>query len=206
MACLGVVLGLIGLDSINAQPRLTFGRMELIDGIGLVPVVMGLFGVAEVLFNIERSLKREIVVAKITQHAAEQATTGRRARRRSAAARSSASSSASLPGGGAVIASFASYAIEKRLSSNAGALRQGRDRGRRRSRSRQQRGGRRRLHSADDARHPAERGDGAPARRVHHPRAAAGSADDRRRTRSCSGASSPACTSATSCCWCSTCR
>ena len=42
MACTGVVLGLIGLDSITAQPRLTFGRLELIDGIGLVPVVMAL--------------------------------------------------------------------------------------------------------------------------------------------------------------------
>jgi putative tricarboxylic transport membrane protein len=51
MACIGVVLGLVGLDSITAQPRLTFGRIELIDGIGLVPVVMGLFGVAEVLTN-----------------------------------------------------------------------------------------------------------------------------------------------------------
>ena len=37
MACIGIVLGLIGLDSITAQPRLTFGRLELIDGIGLVP-------------------------------------------------------------------------------------------------------------------------------------------------------------------------
>jgi putative tricarboxylic transport membrane protein len=54
MACVGVVLGLVGLDSITAQPRLTFGRLELIDGIGLVPVVMGLFGVAEVLINIEQ--------------------------------------------------------------------------------------------------------------------------------------------------------
>lgn len=34
VACIGVVLGLIGLDSITAQPRLTFGRLELIDGIG----------------------------------------------------------------------------------------------------------------------------------------------------------------------------
>ena len=54
MACIGIVLGLIGLDSITAQPRLTFGRMELIDGIGLVPMVMGLFGVAEVLLNTEQ--------------------------------------------------------------------------------------------------------------------------------------------------------
>ena len=47
MACLGVVLGLVGLDSINAQPRLTFGDIHLIDGVGIVPLVMGLFGVTE---------------------------------------------------------------------------------------------------------------------------------------------------------------
>src|SRR5918997_2541208 len=56
MACLGLVLGLVGLDSITAQPRLTFDRLELIDGVGLVPVVMGLFGVAEVLSNLEGEL------------------------------------------------------------------------------------------------------------------------------------------------------
>src|ERR1044072_4024338 len=67
MACVGAVLGLIGLDSITAQPRLPFGRMELIDGIRLVPVVMGLFGVAEVLLNTEQVIKRDIINAKITQ-------------------------------------------------------------------------------------------------------------------------------------------
>jgi putative tricarboxylic transport membrane protein len=60
------VLGVVGLDSITAQPRLTFGRMELIDGIGLVPVVMGLFGVAEVLLNTEQVIKRDVINAKIT--------------------------------------------------------------------------------------------------------------------------------------------
>ncbi len=67
MACIGIVLGLIGLDSITAQPRLTFGRIELIDGIGLVPVVMGLFGLSEVLLNTEQVIKRDIINAKITQ-------------------------------------------------------------------------------------------------------------------------------------------
>src|SRR5436853_6133564 len=61
MACIGIVLGLIGLDSITAQPRLTFDRMELYDGIGLVPVVMGLFGIAEVLANLERPIARKII-------------------------------------------------------------------------------------------------------------------------------------------------
>ena len=44
---------LIGIDQITAQPRLTFDRLELLDGVGLVPVVMGLFGVAEILTNLE---------------------------------------------------------------------------------------------------------------------------------------------------------
>ncbi len=115
MACVGVVLGLIGLDSITAQPRLTFGRLELLDGIGLVPVVMGLFGVAEVLTNTEQVIKREILDTKV---------------RRLMPTREDWKASAGpigrgtllgfflgiLPGGGAVVASFASYALEKRMS------------------------------------------------------------------------------------------
>jgi putative tricarboxylic transport membrane protein len=68
------VLGLIGLDGITAQPRLTFGRLELIDGIGLVPVVMGLFGIAEVLINTEQVIKRDVINAKITQLLPNRAT------------------------------------------------------------------------------------------------------------------------------------
>jgi putative tricarboxylic transport membrane protein len=115
MACVGTVIGLIGLDSINAQARLTFGRMELYDGIGLIPVVMGLFGVAEVLSNIERPVMRSIVSQKI---------------RNLLPTRADWKASAGpigrgtvlgfflgiIPGGGAVIASFASYALEKRVS------------------------------------------------------------------------------------------
>ena len=65
MACAGIVLGLIGIDGITAMPRLTFDRLELLDGIGLVPVVMGLFGVAEILANLEKDGKREIIAARI---------------------------------------------------------------------------------------------------------------------------------------------
>ena len=115
MACVGAVLGLIGLDSITAQPRLTFERIELYDGIGLVPVVMGLFGIAEVLSNIERPISRQILDAKITQ------LWPSRADWRASAAPVMRGTLLGfflgiLPGGGAVIASFASYALEKRLS------------------------------------------------------------------------------------------
>jgi putative tricarboxylic transport membrane protein len=115
MACVGAVLGLIGLDSITAQPRLTFERMELYDGIGLVPVVMGLFGIAEVLSNLERPVVRDIVDAKITQlwpsRADWKASAGPMAR-----GTVLGFFLGILPGGGAVISSFASYALEKRLS------------------------------------------------------------------------------------------
>src|SRR5215510_6141849 len=115
MACIGVVLGLIGLDSITAQPRLTFGRMELIDGIGLVPVVMGLFGVAEVLLNTEQLIRRDIINAKITQLLPNKedwkASAGPIGR-----GTILGFFLGILPGGGAVISSFASYAIEKKLS------------------------------------------------------------------------------------------
>src|SRR5580765_1702247 len=64
MAAFGIVLGLIGMDQITAQARLTFDRLELLDGIGLVPVVMGLFGVAEILSNLEQEFKREVIKAR----------------------------------------------------------------------------------------------------------------------------------------------
>lgn len=115
MACIGLVLGLIGLDSITAQPRLTFGRLELIDGIGLVPVVMGLFGVAEVLINIERVFKRDVIDAKITQllpNRADWKASGGPIGRGTILG----FFLGILPGGGAIVATFASYALEKRLS------------------------------------------------------------------------------------------
>src|SRR5215217_7909892 len=115
MACIGVVLGVIGLDSITAQPRLTFGRLELIDGIGLVPVVMGLFGVAEVLINTEQLIKRDVINAKITQLLPSKADWKLSA---GPIGRGTVLGFflGILPGGGAVISSFASYALEKRLS------------------------------------------------------------------------------------------
>src|ERR687897_1236721 len=115
MACVGAVLGLIGLDSITAQPRLTFDRLEFYDGIGLVPVVMGLFGIAEVLHNLERPIAREVIKTKLSQ------LWPNRAEWRASAAPVARGTVLGfflgiLPGGGAVISSFASYALEKRLS------------------------------------------------------------------------------------------
>ncbi len=115
MAAVGVVVGLIGLDQITAMPRLTFDRLELVDGIGLVPVVMGLFGVAEILANIEQQIRRDIVQSRIgslwPSREDLKASAGPVGRGTLLGFLLGV-----LPGGGAVIASFASYAMEKKLS------------------------------------------------------------------------------------------
>jgi len=56
MALLGMLLGTVGLDPILATPRFTYGSVTLGDGLGLVPIIMGLFGVSEVLLNIEKGV------------------------------------------------------------------------------------------------------------------------------------------------------
>ena len=115
MASFGIVLGLIGLDSINARPRFTFDRMELMDGVGLVPVVMGLFGISEVLLNIEQEVRRQIFETKIKGLLPTvkdwRVSIG-------AIIRGSLLGFflGILPGGGAVISSFISYAVEKKVS------------------------------------------------------------------------------------------
>jgi putative tricarboxylic transport membrane protein len=115
MAAFGVLIGLIGIDQITAQPRLTFDRLELLDGIGLVPVVMGLFGVAEILSNLEREIEREIVRARI---GGLWPTLADWAASKWPIVRGTVLGFflGILPGGGAVIAAFASYAIEKKTS------------------------------------------------------------------------------------------
>jgi putative tricarboxylic transport membrane protein len=69
---LGVISGLLGLalsipgtDIVEGTPRLTFGQVDLLDGVGFVPVIMGLFGIAEILFNAERRIEHAIE-AKVT--------------------------------------------------------------------------------------------------------------------------------------------
>ena len=66
MACVGIFLGTIGTDAISGLERFTYGSYTLMDGAGLVPVIMGLFGISEVLLNIEQSMKREIYSTKFS--------------------------------------------------------------------------------------------------------------------------------------------
>src|SRR5512136_1496257 len=66
MAGVGLFLGTIGLDNMTGTLRFTFKIVTLTDGVGLVPVVMGLFGIGEVLSNLEHEVKQEVLTKKVT--------------------------------------------------------------------------------------------------------------------------------------------
>ena len=65
MGVFGLLLAMIGMDPVRGQTRFTFGTMELMDGIGFVPVIMGLFGVGEILLNAEKPFA-QMVLARMS--------------------------------------------------------------------------------------------------------------------------------------------
>jgi putative tricarboxylic transport membrane protein len=115
MALLGLLLGTVGIDPISGIARFTFDTITLNDGLGVIPMIMGLFGVSEVLLNVEREVTHEIYQARIGG-----LLPGREDWKASAApiARGSVLGFflGILPGIGAIIPTFISYALEKRLS------------------------------------------------------------------------------------------
>jgi putative tricarboxylic transport membrane protein len=115
IAAFGLFLGCIGLDTITGATRFTFGVMELSDGVGLVPVVMGLFGISEVLLNVDQSMERTIFETEIKNLLPNikdwKDSIGPILRGSILGFFLGV-----LPGGGAVISSFVSYAVEKKIS------------------------------------------------------------------------------------------
>jgi putative tricarboxylic transport membrane protein len=115
MAVLGLWVGTIGIDSITGAQRYTFERPELMEGVGLVQIAMGMFGVAEILANIEGKIEVTALETKLRG-----LFPTREDWRKSIGAILRGAGIGFflgiLPGGGAVISSFASYAIEKRIS------------------------------------------------------------------------------------------
>jgi putative tricarboxylic transport membrane protein len=65
MACVGLLLGTVGTDPIEGLDRFDFGITYLMDGVGLIPVIMGLFGVSEIFANLEEQEFRGILKEKI---------------------------------------------------------------------------------------------------------------------------------------------
>src|SRR5262249_13094826 len=104
-----------GADSNSSAQRFSFGIPALMDGIQVVVLAMGLFGVAEILANLADPEPREVLTSRVKSLMITRAEL-----RQSAPAMLRGSLMGSiagvLPGGGAPLASFAAYALEKKIS------------------------------------------------------------------------------------------
>jgi putative tricarboxylic transport membrane protein len=59
MILLGLILGAVGMDPVSAIPRFSFGSATLLDGVGIVPVAMGLFGISEIMMSIKKGYYKD---------------------------------------------------------------------------------------------------------------------------------------------------
>lgn len=116
MAGIGLFLSQIGQDVVTGQARFSFGLMGLIDGVGLVPLVMGLFGISEVFLNLEKIGKKREIIKTTFKQLFPNREDWRRSIKPIGRGTIIGFFLGILPGGGAVISSFVSYATEKRLS------------------------------------------------------------------------------------------
>jgi putative tricarboxylic transport membrane protein len=115
MIVLGLLLGMVGQDIYTGQPRFTFGIRELYSGLNFVSVAVGVFGVAEILRNLENEKGRDVMVKAVKNL---WLTKDDFKRIVGPVLRGTALGSllGILPGGGHILSSFASYSAEKRLS------------------------------------------------------------------------------------------
>jgi len=120
----GVMLGIIGLDFTSATPRFTFGWRHLYDGLGIVPVAMGLFGISEVILSIEEPIKRSILQTKL-RNLLPTLEDWRRSIGPIARGSVIGFLLGVLPGPGNIVSTFFSYAAEKRLSKDPSAFGKG---------------------------------------------------------------------------------
>ena len=115
MAILGLLLGLVGVDVISGAERLNFGLTQLGDQLNFVAIAVGVFGVAEILRNLEDERTREVLTTKVTGLLPSR-DDFRQMMAPIFRGTFLGSALGILPGNGAVLAAFASYTIEKKLS------------------------------------------------------------------------------------------
>ena len=117
MIILGLLLGIVGTDVNSGAQRYTFGLPQLADGIGFVIVAMGMFGIGEIVANLEHEATRDVSIKKV-----EGLWPTREDFRRIIAPTLRGTALGSLlgilPGGGAALAAFGAYALEKKVSRN----------------------------------------------------------------------------------------
>jgi TctA family transporter len=115
MIAIGILLGLVGADVNTGAERLTFGLIELSEGVDFVPLAMGLYAIPEIVRNLERPEHRTVLAGKVhglwpTREDFRRATP--------ATLRGTAVGSVLgiLPGSGSLLASFSAYMLEKQVS------------------------------------------------------------------------------------------
>ena len=115
MILLGLTIGLVGLDPLTASPRFTYGLIELADGISFVPLSIGLFGLSEILLNLDSRDTTVPIRPKLRELLPDPQDLRQSA---PAIARGSVIGFAFgvIPGISHVVSTFVSYAVEKRLS------------------------------------------------------------------------------------------
>jgi putative tricarboxylic transport membrane protein len=123
MVFLGLFLGLVGTDLMTGVQRYTFGSATLSDGIGFIPISMGLFGIADILVNLEKSEEKKpiAVIGSLWPTWLE----FRQSMMPSVRGTAIGSLLGILPGGGAMLSSFAAYAFEKKIAKDPSRFGQG---------------------------------------------------------------------------------
>jgi putative tricarboxylic transport membrane protein len=114
MTLFGLMLSMIGLDPVRGAPRFTFGITSLYDGIGFIPIVMGLFGIGEILLSMEAPVL-EVMKTKLTDLLPKREEWGVSA---GAIGRGTIIGFflGLIPGIGAIIPTFVAYVVEKKVS------------------------------------------------------------------------------------------
>ncbi len=115
MTVIGLLLGTIGVDPMVGSPRFTYGISTLLNGLNIAPMVMGLFGIPEVLENIEKVYKREIFQTRLKgllPNKEDWKNSGLPIARGTVIG----FFMGTLPGVGAIIPTFVTYSLEKKLS------------------------------------------------------------------------------------------
>lgn len=124
MLALGLLLAMVGLDPVYGAPRFTFGIMRMLDGIDFVVAAMGLFGIAEVLTNLEAPEVRDVYKSSL-KGLLPNLEDWKRSWRSILRGSFLGFFIGVLPGGGATISSFVAYAVEKKMSKHPGEFGRG---------------------------------------------------------------------------------
>jgi TctA family transporter len=115
MVVLGLLLGTVGTDLNSGMTRFTFGTPQLFEGINFIVLAVGIFGIGEIVANLQHETSREVNTTRITG-----LMPSREDLRRIAGPILRGTGIGSLlgilPGGGATLAAFAAYAVEKKIS------------------------------------------------------------------------------------------